>query len=420
MNRTAKNAARYFYDKLTKKRSAYRWLLSAPHSNALNRAPLFAPPIKGVRADSTSQQESKKRSLTCDARGSTASVRFPNMKYSFNLSADTLETLNDRKALLFDTSVWIRLAEGKTKESIEIREMLIHLKDRAIIFCPLSAPTIWELRKQAGESFKRTSILMEELSLNITFRGIDQIFDYEISNFIQYLLTDTFVPLSKIELFGSLLSYLSPGFHLEPGSCTEESKGKVMSYIADLVKNTSLTLLMEMVGENSSPEPKLLPDYQATNIKRRRVSNGDKNKMKRIELEYVTQSILLPKMNKQRSLLPMDQQFYIVEKVSQLPRSKKYGSAAEYIIGYLPALSSYINVFTVSGYDTNRKDNMNDYFDIQFLVYGLSYASIFVAIDRGVKNLVALVRKEGDIGFLCYSSSLQELKDRLEGIYKKI
>jgi hypothetical protein len=127
------------------------------------------------------------------------------MKFKLDLSCNQLEEISGRKALLFDISIWNRLADKKTSEAKEVCEILLQKQNKGEIFCPLAAPAIWELRKQAGESFMRTANLMEELSLNITFRNRDQIIDSEIDNFLEYLLTGKFVPLSQTQIYGSLI-----------------------------------------------------------------------------------------------------------------------------------------------------------------------------------------------------------------------
>jgi predicted nucleic acid-binding protein len=90
-----------------------------------------------------------------------------------NLNASTLETIKQRQVILLDTSVWIRLADGRTSKANELRERLTALVSKEIVFCPLCAPTILELRKQKSPSLLRTAELMEQLSLNVSFRGLD-------------------------------------------------------------------------------------------------------------------------------------------------------------------------------------------------------------------------------------------------------
>lgn len=138
--------------------------------------------------------------------------------------------------------------------------------------------------------------------------------------------------------------------------------------------------------------------------------------MKRIEQQSVAESIIVPRINKIRSILPMEQQLYITEKINQLPKNKNTGTCLEHIFGFLPALSSYVRILTASGLDINRKDPMNDFFDKELLIYGLSYSSQFVAIDRWITRLVSLAKEDGDLGFLAYSGSLSELKPKIESM----
>lgn len=152
------------------------------------------------------------------------------------------------------------MADGKTDEAIEVRELLLHLLDKEIIFCPLAAPTIWELRKQAGRSFRSTSEFMERLSLNITFRGIEQIFDHELSNFLEYLLTNQFKPLSHNELFGPLRSYIGPEYVLEAEIEIDTNKienKKIIETFGKYLTEQNLTSFVKKFGEKSSPRHRL-------------------------------------------------------------------------------------------------------------------------------------------------------------------
>ena len=170
---------------------------------------------------------------------------------------------------------------------------------------------------------------------------------------------------------------------------------------------------MEILGEKSSPGSKQAPKFQAANIKKREFCKGEKTKMKRIEQEYIANSIILPRFNEMVSILTLEQQSFIINKLDKLPKSKKYGGVLEHMLSFMPSLSSYVQITTVSGYDINRKDTDNDFFDKEILIYGLSYASIFVAFDRWLKDLIGLIRKDGNIGSLCYVGSLHDLKEKL-------
>src|SRR3546814_8571710 len=82
------------------------------------------------------------------------------------------------------------------------------------IFCPLAAPKIWELRKQAVASLYRTAEFMEELSENVVFRQVDQLASYEVDAFLAYLLGNPIKRLGINEKFAPLLGYLAPAYEL--------------------------------------------------------------------------------------------------------------------------------------------------------------------------------------------------------------
>ena len=122
--------------------------------------------------------------------------------YSRSLRLDdaTLETVESRVAFFLDTNIWIKLADAKTPQAETIRKRLIAFVDAEKVFCPLAMPTIRELRKQKGASKRRTAALMERLSLNVTYREINQIYHSEIDHFLEYLRSGTFRPLGIHEI----------------------------------------------------------------------------------------------------------------------------------------------------------------------------------------------------------------------------
>jgi hypothetical protein len=83
----------------------------------------------------------------------------------------------------------------------------------------------------------------------------------------------------------------------------------------------------------------------------------------------------------------------------------------------MPTFSAYTEICIVSGFDTNRKDNLNDFYDRELLIYGLSYSSVFFAIDKWISTLVDSCYKNGIIGSLGFVDSLKELNKKLDVIY---
>jgi len=104
----------------------------------------------------------------------------------FKLDKQLLETIENRSAVVLDTNVWIDIADERNSIAKDIENRLIELCNKEVIFCPISAPIIWELRKQNFDSAMRVGQLMELLSLSVSFRSLDEIFDAELTIVIQF------------------------------------------------------------------------------------------------------------------------------------------------------------------------------------------------------------------------------------------
>ena len=334
--------------------------------------------------------------------------------YSLELDRQTIETVEKRKVVLLDTSVWIRLADGRTSQAISLRDRLLKLCADERVLCPLVAPTLWELRKQSSPSLERTAELMELLSLNVSFRGREQIFDHEVGHFFDYLRSGVFAPLTTSEKFGPLLCYLTPSFRLgaAPESVRDEHT-QLYDLLASIVSNISLTKLISMLGERSFPNVETTCGYQATS-RARRESLGSVAKIRRLEVEHIAQTVVIPKFNAIRSKLPIVEQLAILNQLKKLPQGRKNCGAIEHMLVFMPAISAYVEMLVGSGLDTNRKDNANDFFDREIFVYGLAYSSIFAAVDSWISSLVSHSKRSGYPGFFAFAGSLCELEKSLD------
>lgn len=344
-------------------------------------------------------------------------------EFCFQLDDHQIETISKRKALFFDIGVWIKLADGKCHSSRKLRDRLLRLCSKEKVFVPLSPPNLWELRKQKGESLTRCAALMEELSLYVTFRSMDQLFENEITNFIIYLATPErgYTPLSINKIYGPLHSYLSDRMRITPSpDIPTSAQNKQFEHLRNTIENMGVSEYVRLVGGESCPEPNVDGKFQAINIRRREDAGASRNKARRIEQEHIARSILIPKANKIRSKLPIKIQLDIVERFKGLPKSRKYKSAIEHILKFCPALLAYAEVMTVSGLDISRKDNPNDFYDQELLVYGLSYPVLFASLDKWVKSLSELVLEGGILGSLAFTGSINCLSKRLEVLENEI
>lgn len=340
---------------------------------------------------------------------------------ALSLDDERAEVISHRRSLLFDIGVWISLSDGKCEESRVIRNRVRKLVRTEKVFAPLSPASLWELRKQQGKSLARCAELMEEFSLNISFRSIEQIFENEIVNFLNYLLSGEFHPLSAKSVYGPLLCYLSDkiGITPSPDVPLEEQHNQIM-HIHSLLERMGVSEYIRLTGGNSCPFSQLSGRFQQASINRRKLAGASTNRARRIEQEHIAQRVILPKFNRARRKLPITLQAEVVKKIEELPKSRRYKSTIEHILRFCPALSAYVETMTLSGLDISRKDNPNDFFDNELVVYGLSYPSIFTSLDSWIKSLVDMALQHGVLGGLAFSSSLSSLGVQLETIENEI
>ncbi|MGH7884272.1 MAG: type II toxin-antitoxin system VapC family toxin [Thermodesulfobacteriota bacterium] len=335
--------------------------------------------------------------------------------YFLNLDEDEIKTLERRYIILLDTSFWIHLLDGKNQKNLKLRDRLLNLAKKEKIICPLSAPTIWELRKQSSLTTNKSLEMIDNLSLNISFRSSKDIFNFEIAHFLEYIITGIYEPLTVSEKFGPLISYLASSFTLKGGCQDKLLSEQVYSFN----KNLNLSEYLKIFKQRTTQKINYKLNYQTVNNRRREFVGKSTEKARRIEIEYIANNIIVPKLNDLRRKFSIDKQLKITQKIKELPKSKKYNSAVEHILKFMPFLSAFVEMNTISGLDNNRKDNPNDFFDRELLVYGLSYSSIFAADDKWVNSIIKHPEISKMFKFTKFAYKPKELDKHLDSIFTK-
>jgi hypothetical protein len=338
------------------------------------------------------------------------------MKLNISLDAATLEAISQRKSLFLDTSIWNRLADCETEQASRIRKKLKFLVAKERLFCPLAMPTIMEVRKQEGSSLERTVAIMEELSLNVSFCNIKTIFDREIKVFVAYLLSGQYCPLTAPDVFGPLDTYLGGTAYLSDYEhLPRDVVARLKGHLEIEIRNLSLSGFLRLFDGKRAPEPLGKLKCQEASARRRKLANDSVRMMRRIEQEEIARSIVIPKFQEFTKHLAIEKRLKVIDALNRLPKSKRFGDAIASMLNYLPAVSAYVDVMTISGYDSGKKASMNNFFDCEFLIYGLSYASAFCAKDSGMAEIVRVSAKERQhFGTLAFIMSLDELEIYLD------
>ena len=338
--------------------------------------------------------------------------------HPFSLRDDRItDKVSDRKIIFLDMMVWIDLAEEQSTLAGSVKSELIRLtKDRKVI-CPLIDAMLWELRKQEHRSMMRVGKLMEELSLSVCFAKREEIFDREILRFMDAFFTGKESRLGRTDLFVPVSAYLSSRASLSfpPGWRSDEQNAYVNRLREKLVSQT-LTELLELTKNSPSPcDARPIPEYGKAWKDRWQATGGNRKKIHRIEEEYIADTVVIPKLNKIRSMLPMPQQLAFVDYVKSLPKDE-YGGTMKTILHHLPSIKNFIDVMAMSGMDPNRKGSVNDFVDIDILAVPLAYSDAFVSFDCWIRSMLATKGTLIDPGTCEFVSSMEMFREYLSGL----
>jgi hypothetical protein len=73
-------------------------------------------------------------------------------------------------------------------------------------------------------------------------------------------------------------------------------------------------------------------------------------------------------------------------------------------------------VMTFTGFDPNRTDKMNDFYDIQLMIIPMAYADVVVATDKWIRELMKSHGKNLHHRSAKYSGSWSEFENYLSAL----
>jgi hypothetical protein len=336
-------------------------------------------------------------------------------KFNFNITnSHLIEKIEGRKALFLDSNIWINIADENSSLASKIKNRLIKLVEKGVVFCPISMPIISELYKQNFESAYQGGKLMEKLSLNLCYKHNNEVFRNEVINFIKSIFKKQKLQLTNEFILCPIVGYLSSNYTLSfPESFSnyqiDENSEAMKQYLDDM----TLTEMLKLRKSNFpfKNETNLL-SFKEQNEKRHKFTKGNKTKMRRIEEEYVANSIILPLIMKISTQLTTEQIVTVWNYIESLPKDK-YGGYIKSILDYLPALKSFVEIMTITGYDINRKDSTNDFFDRELMIIPLAYADVLIAEDKWIRDLLNNVSTYVKNNKITYLSTMEEFEQYL-------
>jgi hypothetical protein len=314
-------------------------------------------------------------------------------KIKFQITdTELLQEIENRISIALDTSVWFNLTEEVNDQVKRVKLLLIDLVKQGKIFCPLTFPGISELLKRTYQNAVEVAALMDELSLGVAFASDETIYRKEIERFLLNAIYGEERFLEKREIYAPVMGWLAAGGSLDfpqgfPGS--SEDRQKVTDYLAGLLKSMKISDFVKLCnGRLPLPDVVNQPNYDWK--KRWEENQGNKKKLREIEKQAVLTRIL--ERIKEETTLESPEQTLIFklragDYIHSLPKDKD-GTSATAVLERMPAHKNMVEVMTFTGFDPNRTNKINDFYDIQLMIIPMAYADVVVAIDKWIRELM--------------------------------
>lgn len=329
----------------------------------------------------------------------------PHTREPITLGSDALASgLSSRRLLFLDTNIWIDLADQATTEAKECLQGLREAVAAGRLLCPLNAALIWELYKEHHASALAVAAVMDDLSLSTTFASTDEVRTTEARHCLEGLLTSKVITPPRRDVLVPLISYLSShSYYLEfNGSWSSQRRQAAVQLVANRLKNLTVTDLINGRKESLPRPERPPPPYSEAARRRAEYAKGNKRKAWLAEAYAIVSSVALPKMAAIRSTLPVRSQLAVLAASSSLPQDS-FKSRIVPLLERMPSLLVETEVMTLSGFDTQRRDSMRDFFDLEMLVIPFTYCDALASRDRWIRHIAQsqpVVMKEWPSQFL--------------------
>ncbi len=243
---------------------------------------------------------------------------------------------------------------------------------------------ITEFYKQNLDSILRIAEIVDDLSKSITFIESNKIFDEEIKKFVFNFFKIDY----EISIFVNISGYLQTEYSLTfDEKFSDKSIIDFNKNFNNLIKNLTYKEFV-LLCRKAFPHT----HYLSKSIKEIRNEiyknfNANIKKIRRNEQEFMARQFIIPKLNFYRSKFPIYKQLEFVKYIKNYPKGKSEDSLNN-IIKEFKAISTFVDLMVYTSKELNRNDKMNDFYDIDFLIMGLSYADILVSNDSWINDIV--------------------------------
>ena len=168
-----------------------------------------------------------------------------------------------------------------------------------------------------------------------------------------------------------------------------------------------LSDLVRMRSAELPHDPRPPPAYQKTRVDRAEFAKGNPERARRVEEEFIARESVLPVIEK----LPLTVKSAFLL-ASRTRGTDRHGGLMGDLQQSARALRAEVETHFETGRNHDRKDRIQDFFDIEFLIVARAYSDVLASRDRQIRDLMEgrLRREDGPL----FAGSLSELKGMVE------
>ena len=186
-------------------------------------------------------------------------------------------------------------------------------------------------------------------------------------------------------LFTSIIGYIAARCSLTyPATANHDSIRASSQLILDHLDKMSLTELLNYREQDTIAsyfKTMPAPSYQSRAKFFHKHARGDREKVWAVESQAIADQYVAPLIQS----LPGSLIGPLAEFLQNAPKNK-YDSTFQAIVDECPALHNHIEAMTRNSEDQNRKDRVNDFFDLEMMPVPLAYADVFATKDKWVRE----------------------------------
>jgi hypothetical protein len=288
------------------------------------------------------------------------------------------QRVRGRIPIFLDMNAWIELREQKDETSSRIRNQLTELVRSGKAFCPLQSAIMQELFALSGDYLERTAALMEELSLNAIYIIRPELYEWEFDHSWRRMRGESAHDMEG--LYACPMGWVGTRTNKVMDSpLNDKARAHLQAFFLKETASTGVSQLAQQMGGRKKEIE--APGYSIAAKQSKETFKGDKKKLFLNEADHAI------KLNVYDPILSNLPEEILIPWMSHVVSPDKE-TLCNKILDEFPALRNFNEIMMAASQQPDKKDDPNDFMDHEIMVAPITYASVFVSRDKGIRDLL--------------------------------